>query len=165
MDFARTVLNIPVPHVHAWSSEPTEVGADFIIHEMPPGMNLSRVWAEVPRKVSPQLAYVSQQINAMDQKFLDNPLSSYGSMFYKKDIEGLPQEPLWPNGKWGEASEKFVVGPMMSWEFCRGERAKMEVDRGPCRWLEITFSQTTLIRTPGKDPAAYITGLIRSEQE
>lgn len=110
------------------------------------------------------LLYVSQQINSIDQKFLDNPLSSYGSVFYKKDIQGLPHEPLWPGGKHDEASEKFVIGPMMDWDLWRGERATMEIDRGPCKWL-VTFTQMTLIHIPGKDPTAYITALIGCEQE
>ena len=133
MDFARTVLNIPVPRVLAWSSEPTEVGADFIICEKTPGRELHHVWSQATRKTCYPLLYVSDQINSVNQKFLDSPaLSSYGSIFYKKDVEALPHEPIWPDGKQDKASEKFVIGPMMNWDFWYGERATMEVNRGPC---------------------------------
>ena len=166
MDFARTILGIPVPRVHAWSSEPTEVGADFIVCEKAPGMDLSQVWAQTGYEASHQVFHVSRQINIMEQKFLDNPLSSYGSVFYKKDIGGLHHEPLWPDGRQDKASEKFVIGPMMSQDFWRGERAKMEVDRGPCKRFGIGFTQTmVLIRTSGKHPATYVSALIKSEQE
>jgi len=68
------------------------------------------------------------------------------------------------DSKHDEASEKFVIGPMMDWDLWRGERATMEIDRGPCKWL-VTFTQMTLIHIPGKDPTAYITALIGCEQE
>ena len=111
MDFARTVLDIPVPRVHAWSSEPTDVGADFIICEKAPGVQLDDVWSRATHETCRPLFYVSRQINSVSQKFLDNPLSSYGSIFYKKDIETLPYQPLWPDGKQDDASERFVIGP------------------------------------------------------
>jgi hypothetical protein len=136
MDFARTVLNIPVPRVLAWSSKHTDVGTDFIICERAPGREMHHVWSQATRETCHPLLEVSRQINSIDQKFLDNPLSSYGSIFYKKDIELLPHEPLWLDGKRDEASEKFVIGPMMDWDLWRGERVTMEIDRGPCQRLE-----------------------------
>ena len=133
-DFARTVLNVPVPRVLTWSFEPTEVGTDFSILEKPPGRELHHVWSQATPGAYHSLVHVSQQIHSMNQKFFDNPLSSYGSIFYRKDIKrlGLPHEPLLLDGKSGEHLEKFVIGPMVSWDFWRGERATMETDRGPC---------------------------------
>ena len=131
MDFARTVLDIPVPRVHAWSSGPTEVGADFMICERAPGKELHDVWSQATHETFHPLLNVSRQINSIAQKFLDSPLSSYGSIFYKKDIGALPHEPLRPNGELGATSGKFVIGPMTSWNFWRGEKAAMEIDRGP----------------------------------
>ena len=152
MDFARTVLNIPVPRVHTWSSEPTEVGADFIICEKPPGRDLRQVWSQTTGKTRNPLLHVSRQINSIDQKFLDNPLSSYGSIFYKKDIKSLPHEPLWPDGRQDEASKKFVIGPMTSWNFWRGERPTLEIDRGPCMclvYLDTNWSNSYSREGPG----------------
>jgi len=136
MDFARTVLGIPVPRVHAWSSESNEVGADFIIREKAPGMRLDHVWSQATQFEDREWLFsVSEHINSVNQKFLNNPLSSYGIIFYKKDIGTLPHEPLWPDGRQDKASEEFVIGPMMSEDFWRGERGTMNVDRGPCKWL------------------------------
>ena len=59
MDFARMALNIPVPRVHAWSSEPTEVGADFIICERAPGEELHHVWSRATRETCHSLLNVS----------------------------------------------------------------------------------------------------------
>ena len=135
MDFARTVLDIPVPRVLAWSSESTEVGADFTICEKAPGREMQHVWSKATRETCHPLLEVSRQINAMNQKFLDNPLSSYGSIFYKKDIKSLPHEPLWMNvnGKQGEVSKKSAIGPMTGWDLWRSERMRMAIDRGPCQ--------------------------------
>ena len=67
-------------------------------------------------------------------RIIKNPLRSYGSIFYKKDIEGLPHESLWVNDEQNEASEKFAIGPAMDWELWRDERVTMKIDRGPCQW-------------------------------
>ncbi|QSZ29034.1 hypothetical protein DSL72_003544 [Monilinia vaccinii-corymbosi] len=46
MDFARNVLGTPIPRVFAWSSRAQEnpVGAEYIIMEKVPGIELERVW-------------------------------------------------------------------------------------------------------------------------
>jgi len=49
MEFARTVLNLPVPKVLAWSADDTnEVGADYIIMEEAKGTELHEVWQQLP---------------------------------------------------------------------------------------------------------------------
>ena len=133
MDFARTVLNIPTPRVFAWSSGSTEVGTNFIICEKAPGTELDRVRPQAAHDARHPLLYVSEHINSISQKFLNNPFRSYGSIFYKKDVEGLPHEPLRLGDGQDRASEKFAIGPAMDWELWRDERVTMKIDRGPCQ--------------------------------
>jgi len=49
MEFARTVLNIPVPQVFAWSAnEQNSVQTEYIIMEEARGSQLHEVWDELP---------------------------------------------------------------------------------------------------------------------
>jgi hypothetical protein len=49
MEFARTVLNIPVPQVLAWSAtDQNPVQAEYIIMEEARGSRLHEVWQDLP---------------------------------------------------------------------------------------------------------------------
>ena len=90
MDFARTVLKIPVPRVLAWSSRPNNVGTEFIICEKAPGVEMKEVWNNTQYQDFVNLAHISKAIYNIEKKFISCQFSSYGSIFYKKDLEGLP---------------------------------------------------------------------------
>jgi hypothetical protein len=133
MDFARTVLEIPVPRVLAWSSHPNDVGTEFIICEKAPGVEMKEVWTNTHHKDFTNITHISNAIYDIEKKFISRKFSSYGSIFYKKDVEDLPHSnELWADGGRDEASERFTIGPMMIWDLWRAERSKMDIDRGPC---------------------------------
>jgi hypothetical protein len=49
MEFARTILNIPVPRVLAWSAtDQNPVQAEYIIMEEASGFQLHEVWEDLP---------------------------------------------------------------------------------------------------------------------
>lgn len=49
MEFARTVLDLPVPKVFAWSADNTnEVGAEYIVMEEAKGTQLHDIWQKLP---------------------------------------------------------------------------------------------------------------------
>ena len=133
MDFARTVLKIPVPRVLAWSSHPNDVGTEFIICEKAPGVEMREVWKSAQYQDFMNLIHISKEIYKIEGKFISYQFSSYGSIFYREDLKGLPHSTdLWADGRRDEASERFAIGPMMIWDLWRGERSTMDVDRGPC---------------------------------
>ena len=141
MDFARTVLQIPVPRVLAWSSRPNDVGAEFIICEKAPGVEMKEVWTNTRYQDFTNLTHISNAIYDIEKKFISCQFSSYGSIFHKEDLEGLPRSnDLWADGRRDEASERFAIGPMMTWDLWRGERSTMAIDRGPC-----TSNLTTVV--------------------
>ena len=135
MDFARTVLDIPVPRVLAWSSRPNDVGTEFIVCEKAPGVEMNEVWRNTGSTYEDfeKLTHISRGIYDLEKKFISHQFSSYGSIFYKEDLEGLPHsKDLWADGRTDKASERFAIGPMMIWDLWRGERSTMDIDRGPC---------------------------------
>ena len=163
MDFARTVLKIPVPRVLAWSSRPSNVGTEFLICEKAPGVEMKEVWNNTQYQDFVNLAHISKAIYDIEKKFISCQFSNYGSIFYKKDLEGLPQSNgLWADGRRHKASERFAIGPMMIWDLWRGERSTMGIDRGPCM-----SNLTTVILTllSGVDPQSFVAGLVKCEQE
>ena len=133
MDFARIVLKIPVPRVLAWSSHPNDVGTEFILCEKAPGVEMKQVWTNTRYQDFANLTHISDAIYDIEKEFISRQFSSYGSIFYKRDLEGLPHSKhLWADGRKDDASERFAIGPMMIWDLWRGERSTMEIDRGPC---------------------------------
>jgi len=131
MDFARTVLEIPVPRVLAWSSCPNDVGTEFIVCEKAPGVEMREAWTNTYYQDFENLAHISKAIYNIEKKFISHKFSSYGSIFYKEDLEGLPHsKDLWADGRIDKASERFAIGPMMIWDLWRGERSTMDIDSG-----------------------------------
>ena len=166
MDFARTVLEIPVPRVLASSSRPNDVGTEFIICEKAPGVELKEVWANTHYQDFMNLAHISNAIYNVEKKFISCQFSSYGSIFYKEDLEGLAHSNnLWADGRRDEASERFAIGPMMILDLWRGERSIMDIDRGPCTSNLPKLSSIVLISFSGFDPQSFVAGLVKCEQE
>ncbi|KAM5492636.1 Phosphotransferase enzyme [Microsporum audouinii] len=85
MDFARNVLDIPVPKVLAWNSNASKspVGAEYIVMEKAAGTSLKKIW---PRLTSEEKTDIVQAIVNLDVKLLNNPLQGIGSLYYPEDI-------------------------------------------------------------------------------
>jgi hypothetical protein len=113
MDFARTVLQIPLPRVLAWSSRLNDVGS---ICEKAVGVEMKEVWTNTRYQDFMNLRHISNAIYDISCQF-----SSYGSIFYREDLEGLPRSSdLWAGGRRDEASERFTIGLMMIWDLWPG---------------------------------------------
>ena len=123
MEFARKRLGFPVPRVLSWSSAQTSnlVGAEFIIMEKAPGIEVSKVWPELSEK---HRLDVIKEIIRIEKGALENPLPCYGSIFFRSDVD--------PKMSHTVIDETFVIGPSMDRGFWSGEREIMDIDRGPC---------------------------------
>lgn len=68
----RTVLGIPVPKVYSWSSnaQASEVGAEYIMMEKVPGIQVEDVWATF--KINDQFEIAKQiiQYQKMDVRYI-----------------------------------------------------------------------------------------------
>jgi hypothetical protein len=123
MEFARRRLGIPVPRILSWSSAQTStaVGAEFIIMEKAPGIEVSKVWPQLFEKLKLRLI---DEIIRIERAALDNPLPSYGSIFFRRDVG--------PEMASVAVDETFVIGPSLDRSFWRDGREAMDIFRGPC---------------------------------
>ncbi|KAH9217470.1 kinase-like domain-containing protein [Leptodontidium sp. 2 PMI_412] len=116
MDFARTVLGIPVPKVLSWSGEAENpVESEYILMEEATGNQLGEVWDEM--ELHDKLKVVDD-IVAIERKLL--------SLSFTRRIVGEVPQSLKK-----EVGNRFVIGPVVDRGFWHQERASMGIDRGP----------------------------------
>ena len=139
MDYARTVLKMPVPEVRAWSAHAADpshgVGTEFIITDKIPGVPLRDRWLTLNDRQ--WMGVVDEAVELMN-RFWQRPFSQIGSIFYKEDVPpALRDRPFYADGKaFEDASERFRIGPCVDLDIWRGKRAQIHnVDRGPCSLL------------------------------
>ena len=154
MEFARKRLGLPVPRVLSWSSAQTSnvVGAEFIIMEKAPGVEVSKVWPQLSEKHRLRLI---DEIIRMEKAALEYPLPSHGSIFFRSDVGAkMASAPV---------DETFAIGPSLDRSFWSDERETMDIDRGPCgHTFLFIFSSLMLL---GSEPTEYLSALCRREQQ
>ncbi|KII91595.1 hypothetical protein PLICRDRAFT_28199 [Plicaturopsis crispa FD-325 SS-3] len=132
MDYARNYLGLPVPKVLAWSSRAAtnDVGAEFILMEMAPGVPLSSVWNSLDMR---RRKNVVNSLVSVEQNLLKAKFSMYGSLYYKDDVpEAQRSTTLYADGVHNASAEaKFCIGPMASRAFYEDERGELDINRGP----------------------------------
>ncbi|KAM5441250.1 hypothetical protein MferCBS31731_003678 [Microsporum ferrugineum] len=117
LDFLRTVLDIPVPRVLAWSSpssQPNPVGAEYILMERVEGRQLSDVWDNMSER---QRFNLVKGVVEIEKKLVNTVFTAYGSLYYKDAFGNRGPECLEaisparvPCGK-EEDVLRFVIGP------------------------------------------------------
>ncbi|RDB27007.1 Altered inheritance of mitochondria protein 9, mitochondrial [Hypsizygus marmoreus] len=126
MDFLRR-LGLPVPKVLAWSSQSTNpVGAEYIIMEPASGMPVAKVWDKI------EVGDLAKQVATLLRPLVDLRFKYYGSLYYKDDVPKSKRvcdflEQLPP----GLDASSFCLGPVTRPQFWEGERATMDIERGP----------------------------------
>ena len=100
----RDRLKIPVPKVLAYSTQAStnSVGAEYIIMEKCPGIELGRVWDDLPGKMRIE---VVRQLAGFTARLSKACFPAYGSLYYSKDISDVNSEPV---------DDTFSVGPTIS---------------------------------------------------
>ncbi|KDR84192.1 hypothetical protein GALMADRAFT_205913 [Galerina marginata CBS 339.88] len=133
MEFVRTRLGAHVPRVLAWNACPdNDVGCEYIIMEECAGDVLAKrldIASDSSRYIF-DITEILSQLSAI-------PFSQYGSIYFTEDVEpSLRSIPLYAEGEKSDVcSERFRIGPSVDRRFYRGERARMDIDRGP--WKDI----------------------------
>ncbi|KAL4877121.1 kinase-like domain-containing protein [Aspergillus karnatakaensis] len=111
MDFASSILDIPVPRVLAWSSDANNpVRSEYIIMEEAPGVKLD------------------------DRKMASVAFSSYGNLYYaRENVPGASTAEVvgdLPANVKDLVRRRFAIGPVADREYWNKERALMNIDRG-----------------------------------
>ena len=130
---ARTVLETPLPKVYAWSSRAQEnaVGAEYVIMEKLPGIELERVWTGM--KIGDRFAVV-KAIARYQKSWTSVSVEKFGSLYFAEDLDGQTVDgPLYTDQHGVQiTNSKFAIGPSTGREFIDDGRATIEFDRGPC---------------------------------
>ncbi|RMD44188.1 hypothetical protein DV735_g1027, partial [Chaetothyriales sp. CBS 134920] len=138
MDFVRNVLKVPAPRVYAWdSSSANPVGAEYILMERVAGVELDKVWDDMPGEKRFQ---VVQKLAKYDAAFATSGLSMYGSLYYADDVPDARPSQLIQHG---QQSAQFAIGPTTNRAYFDNLRAEVDLDLGP--WS--TFDEYIRSRT------------------
>ncbi|KAI6858144.1 hypothetical protein KC323_g7118 [Hortaea werneckii] len=133
MDFARNVLDIPVPKVIAWDGKTANAaGSEFILMEEAKGKPLAAIWPDMELE---EKFKIVEEVVGIQKKLQSVAFSSYGSLYYKSDTAGYSSSididgSLPPSAK-TYAEDRFVVGPLAERSFWEPEHAGPAIDRGP----------------------------------
>ncbi|KAF9445775.1 hypothetical protein P691DRAFT_629154, partial [Macrolepiota fuliginosa MF-IS2] len=132
LDFLRCHFGpARIPQVLYWDDDANgEVGCEYIIME---GYGDSEMR---PPFGSEDSDFVLDLVD-FEAQLADIKFSSFGSIFYKEDVSpALQERPLYPDYQPTDAcAERFRIGPSISRDFYRAERALLDIDRGP--WLDV----------------------------
>jgi hypothetical protein len=133
MPQARNILGNPVPKVLAWCSQAQEtpVGAEYVIMEQVPGIELEHVWPKM--NIKDRLAVV-KAVGGYQKSWTSVSFMKYGSLYFSKDLNNALNEPLYVDAAGDYVkSTRYAVGPSTGRENIDNGRATVDFDRGPCR--------------------------------
>ncbi|PGH15602.1 hypothetical protein AJ80_05466 [Polytolypa hystricis UAMH7299] len=134
MDFMRNVLGTPVPKVLSWSStRDNPVGAEYIIMEKLPGIQLDEIWNKLD--VAARLKIV-KKIAMCQADWTMTSFSQFSSLYYKQDI--LSAKSLVYTDKDGNqiTDSRFAIGLSTSRQNTDDGRKEIEFERGPWKTVE-----------------------------
>ncbi|KAL2064617.1 hypothetical protein VTL71DRAFT_3754 [Oculimacula yallundae] len=139
-NFVREFLNFPVPRIHTYSLDPLNpVGVEYIIEEKAGGKPLGNLWRHWPRESQQDL--VTELVD-LEAKLASVSFQSHGCIYYKDDLKtkGVRAQSLEATyssiGNFSKELDpsrmaKFVLGPLNQAVLWQGERATMDLERGP----------------------------------
>jgi hypothetical protein len=134
MEFMRD-LGVPVPKVLAWSpNAENKVGAEYIIMEKALGIQLKEVWDTMSHK---QKCRFLADLVSIEAKMVSTSVDSYGALYYNGDV---------PDAKLVRGKAKFCLGPSVRRSFWEGERAGMDIDRGPCMFINVFTDERGILQ-------------------
>ncbi|KAH9224221.1 hypothetical protein DL95DRAFT_517449 [Leptodontidium sp. 2 PMI_412] len=144
--FLRTVLKLPVPRIQAFSSDINNpIGSEYIIEEKARGEPLMKFWHlwDMPSKLD-----LVTQLVEFEEKLTSLRFGAHGCIYYQAHLvqKGFyasnyaasslerqwcvpDDEPVIPSIP--SCLEKFTIGPLVEARLWEGEKAGMNLDRGP----------------------------------
>ncbi|KAL9100206.1 MAG: hypothetical protein Q9163_004389 [Psora crenata] len=128
----RTVLQLPAPEVHAWSSKAAEnpVGAEFIIMEEARGVPLSNKWSTLHGDDKLNLI---EKIVEIEKTLASTSFRDFGSLYYTKDLERRARNDVLYTDSTGKpiVSAQFSIGPTTDRKSFDNNRASVDFEQGP----------------------------------
>lgn len=135
----RSVLNVPTPTVYAWSPSTEEIGAEYIIMERSRGVELSKLWDDIP---GPDKLQIVRQLVGFEKTLVSTRFPVYGSIYYADNLcNPHPNQMIELGPKKNTVGAAFVVGPTTNRTFFDDGRNAVDVHRGPCKCLPRIVNQ------------------------
>jgi hypothetical protein len=156
LEFARSVLNLPVPKVLAWSAtKQNPVESEYIIMEEAEGRQLHKAWKQLELRAKREIV---REIVDIEKKMLSVSFDMYvsyslkkskfiavltyfnriGSLYFKDSgVSGCVAAKATAGSREMEddIESRFSVGPIVRREFWLKERSDMHQYHGPC-WFQ-----------------------------
>ncbi|GKZ35825.1 phosphotransferase enzyme [Aspergillus brasiliensis] len=150
--FVRETLGLPVPHIYAWSADPSNpVRSEYIIEAKVEGQSLGNIWGRMSR--SSKFGIIDQVVE-MERKLASVSFPVQGCLYYTSDLSRKISDVEDLGTMLGGMSVKgsddcrqlscFAIGPSNDRELWDGERHSMDLDRGP--WINVVSYLTALGR-------------------
>ncbi|KAL8931579.1 MAG: hypothetical protein Q9216_007151, partial [Gyalolechia sp. 2 TL-2023] len=119
MDYARNILGLPVPKIYAWNSKASKspVGAEYIIMEKAPGVELAQVW---PKMLGNQRRDIVKKIVQFEKRYTNSTFPGIGSLYYADSLDESTRLVIPKEGRPARVSSSvdFVIGPTTDPRFC-----------------------------------------------
>lgn len=157
---------VPVPEVYGWSSTSENgVGVEYIIMEHASGVGVDTRWFDTTKYQNKALV---TGIVDIEKKLFNIPFGSVGSVYFKNDLPREWQGQLYQPGTPDESqdSETYCIGPIADYMFWYGQRAKLDLNRGPCMFSAKTKYGIWAVRLMlfiGSDPRQYLIAIANKE--
>ena len=122
---------VPVPKVLAWNADSSNpVGAEYIIMEKAPGIQLFKVWDDISEanrlKLIKSLTQLEHQLAAIR-------FPAYGSLYFRKSISKESERTLLDST--ADPTGSYCVGPSCGPSWTNGTSSadiSPDLDAGPC---------------------------------
>lgn len=132
---------VSVPRIFGRSADANNpVGVEYIIMEKASGIPLETRWFDLSKH---ERHYLVTSLVDIEKKLFDIPFGNFGIIYYKSDLPPDLQLDLYMSDTdpvMVSKDERFCIGPTTDYMFWYGQRADLEIYRGPCKYL-FTYPQ------------------------
>lgn len=129
LSLVRSHTTIPVPKVLAWDSDISNpVGAEYIIMDKVPGVQIFKVWDEMDegKRIS-----TIKRLTQWENELAALQFPAYGNLYHKSSLHETEMVPLDSSI---DPEREFCIGPSCdpSWLIQPGQQLLPDVTCGPC---------------------------------
>ncbi|KAL8901341.1 MAG: hypothetical protein Q9207_005255 [Kuettlingeria erythrocarpa] len=145
LQYVREYTTVPVPKILAWNDDALNpVGAEYIIMEKAPGVQLYKVWDEIQDYHRLRLI---ESLTKMEHQLAAIQFPAYGGLYLRHSISNPSQYvPLDPSM---DSTRSYCIGPQCGPSWTDGtshQDIQKDIDAGP--WLDLTqFTQGLALRS------------------
>ncbi|KAG4435755.1 hypothetical protein IFR05_008769 [Cadophora sp. M221] len=124
-------VDIPTPRIIAWSAQKTNsVGAEYILEERARVQPLWTLWQDWDRLPMIARFGIIRQVVEIERKLTDTNFKHCGCIYFEADVPH-GERLITTRTTSPSTLERFRMGPLVSMDHWRKEKATMDLNRGP----------------------------------